>query len=231
MTSDEGNQQQPSGQQLRQQVAEQQQQPSEGGYRPYGLNWGPPEEGGQQQPYGAGQGDSTEGGYRPYGMNWGTDSSGQQQTAQPSGAQAQQAYGGTAWYANPSDQGGFANTIEDLSKGGPMPTAPSLSDWEQLGPFGHAGLRYGLETAGYNWAPYSEAMLAGWRQTGQSDPNTGLSGWGAPHVTSLGLQSMSPMQAEDLRQTAELFSPWTDYLTRERRAWQTGLRPMSRIRA
>jgi hypothetical protein len=191
------------------------------------------------------------GGFRPYGLSWGRDA-GVPNQPPPSGGQnfsalldqSQQAPPSatpassqptndwwSSWYANPANQGGFANTIEDLSQGGPMPTAPSLSDWERLGPFGRTALRYGLESAGYNWAPYSEAMLAGWRQSGQGDPNTGMSGWAAPHVTALGLQSMNPMQAEDLRENAELFGPWSDYLTRERRAWQTGLRPMTRIRA
>ena len=56
---------------------------------------------------------------------------------------------------------GFGNTIDDLSGARRCRSAPSLEDWESMGPFGQAALQYGLGTAGYNWAPYSEAMLAG----------------------------------------------------------------------
>jgi hypothetical protein len=100
-----------------------------------------------------------------------------------------------------------------------------------MGPFGQASLQYGLQSAGYDWAPYSEAMLAGWRGSGQSDPNTGMSGYSAPHVTNLGMQSMNPIQSEELQQNAELFGTWNDYLNREQRSWQTGQRPMSSINA
>lgn len=124
----------------------------------------------------------------------------------------------------------FGNTIDDLSGGAP-PSAPSLADWENMGPFGQAALRYGLESAGYNWAPYSEAMLQGWRDQGQADPNTGMSGYTAPHVTALGLQSMNPLQQEALQQNAELFGTWGDYQNREQRAWQTGARPMTNVKA
>jgi hypothetical protein len=135
--------------------------------------------------------------------------------------------------ANPNDPWGvgFGNTINDLSQGGPMPAAPSLQDWENMGPFGQAALQYGLQTAGYDWAPYAESMVAGWQQTGQSDPNTGMSGYGAPHVTALGYQSMNPMQQTGLMQNAELFGTDADYMAREQRAWQTGMRPMTTTQA
>jgi hypothetical protein len=136
----------------------------------------------------------------------------------------------TAAATDTSDSSSFANTLDDLSSGAP-PTAPSLSDWENMGPFGQAALQYALQSAGYNWAPYSEAMLQGWRNTGQADPNTGMSGYAAPHVTALGLQSMNPLQQEALQQNAELFGTWGDYQNREQRAWQTGARPMTNIKA
>lgn len=174
------------------------------------------------------------GGYSPWGLgdwgnwgDWGGDATTTSAAAQPPAAAAPT--GGAA--PATGGTGGFANNIDDLTLGNEMPAAPSLKDWEQLGPFGQTSLRYALESAGYNWAPYAEAMLAGWRQTGQQDTDTGLSGSSAPHLTNLGMQSLNPLQQTNLQNTAELFGPWSDYANRESRAWQNGLRNMSTIRA
>ena len=115
----------------------------------------------------------------------------------------------------------FGNSLNDL--GGAAPSHPTAAQWDALGPFGHTALQFTLGSAGYNWAPYAEQMLADWRQSGQQAPS-GLSGSRAQMTTPLGYEAYTPVQKENLQQDAELFGPYSDYQARQARTWQPNTR-------
>lgn len=95
-------------------------------------------------------------------------------------------------------------------------TLPTPQEYEAMGPYERAALRYGLESAGIPWEQVTDAMLGGWRDLGLSTAS-GLSGYGPQHRSNLGYDLMDPTQREDAWQMGELFMPQADYQERETR--------------
>ena len=99
------------------------------------------------------------------------------------------------------------------------PTPPSAEEFTNLGPFGQSAMRYGMESAGVPWRPYTDAMLGAWRQTNQQAP-TGLSGWAPRNVSRLGYDTASPTTRAQYSNEAELFMPVNSWMEKEQRRWQ-----------